>query len=661
MRNLDLGLRWLGHPGTVAATVLLLVNDHLLKACWPGPLTGKVSDFAGLVVAPAVLGGGLAAAFPVRRGRLLVAACVISTGLGFALVKLTAPGAALASAVWSSVAGPSRVLADPTDLVALPALGLAWWIGRRTVVRRTDGDRPPAGTPRRLTPLGLVWALNPFAPRPRGPHAPRLTLRPTARHGEVEKGSPAARVPALLGRVRVLVAVPLALFAVAATTAGGEPDADPTVGVAQREAAWSTSLPSSLGIPSGAAVSGDRVVVVTEPGGMAVLDRHSGVSRWQREASSGSQQWRRIQVTRDAVLIFLDNAVQVLDLDTGRLARETAPVTGAAASWTTLFLSTCEPRCAIRAYDIGSGRLRWTHTRQSRSRGADVPAYWTELSADPAEAAPARPGRLAADRLRPLTAGETRVLIAGQYQGNGAYRTLALDAGTGKVLSEGATLADGERFTVGDDRSYLRWRTADPCEFAVTGYDVRGGAAKWTARIRPPGRDVATQPCDAWVPQVAAGALLAATPEGRPQALDLATGRVRWNGDNGTSPLATVGDVVVTRHDGQRRIAGHDLGTGDRRWISELPEDGDGGPEWVHRTLAAGERLGYQTTYQPAEGPERELTWVRHAVTGRVEWVGKGSNELLGAGGGALVTRGLWIHGDPPADRSAIQVRLFTL
>jgi hypothetical protein len=90
-------------------------------------------------------------------------------------------------------------------------------------------------------------------------------------------------------------------------------------------------------------------VVVTEPGGMAVLDRHSGVSRWQREASSGSQQWRRIQVTRDGVPVFLDNAVQVLDLDTGRLAREMAPVTSAAASWTTLFLGTCEPRCAIQA------------------------------------------------------------------------------------------------------------------------------------------------------------------------------------------------------------------------------------------------------------------------------------------------------------------------
>ncbi len=43
---------WLSHPVTVVAALVLLLNDHLLKHAWPGPVTGKLSDVAGLVVAP---------------------------------------------------------------------------------------------------------------------------------------------------------------------------------------------------------------------------------------------------------------------------------------------------------------------------------------------------------------------------------------------------------------------------------------------------------------------------------------------------------------------------------------------------------------------------------------------------------------------------------
>ena len=48
-------LAWLAHPVTVAALVVLLVNDHLLKYAYPGWVTGKLSDVAGLVLAPALL------------------------------------------------------------------------------------------------------------------------------------------------------------------------------------------------------------------------------------------------------------------------------------------------------------------------------------------------------------------------------------------------------------------------------------------------------------------------------------------------------------------------------------------------------------------------------------------------------------------------------
>ncbi len=121
-------LRWLGHPLTIGATTVLLLNDHVFKPAWPGLVTGKLSDFAGLVAAPPVLGLLLGLFL---AGRTAAAAAVLVTGAGFALVKLTAAGAGAASAVWSVVNGPSAILADPTDLVALPALGLSWWAWRR--------------------------------------------------------------------------------------------------------------------------------------------------------------------------------------------------------------------------------------------------------------------------------------------------------------------------------------------------------------------------------------------------------------------------------------------------------------------------------------------------------------------------------------------------
>ncbi|GIH93848.1 hypothetical protein ACFFMN_16145 [Planobispora siamensis] len=106
---------------TVIATFVLLINDHLLKHLWPGLVTGKLSDLAGLMVAPPLL----------ALARVPALAAVIATGLGFTLVKTTQAGAEAASQAWTLLAGPSRVLADPTDLITLPALAAAWLIWRR--------------------------------------------------------------------------------------------------------------------------------------------------------------------------------------------------------------------------------------------------------------------------------------------------------------------------------------------------------------------------------------------------------------------------------------------------------------------------------------------------------------------------------------------------
>ncbi|MEV6487344.1 hypothetical protein AB0M20_01710 [Actinoplanes sp. NPDC051633] len=112
---------WFGHPVTVVALLVLVVNDHVLKGAYPGVVTGKLSDAAGLVLAPPLL------ALLVRRP----AAALWSVAVGFSLVKSSGYAAALASGLWSVVHGPSSVIrADWTDLLTLPFLGVAWWAYR---------------------------------------------------------------------------------------------------------------------------------------------------------------------------------------------------------------------------------------------------------------------------------------------------------------------------------------------------------------------------------------------------------------------------------------------------------------------------------------------------------------------------------------------------
>jgi hypothetical protein len=128
----------------MAAVALLLLNDHVLKTAWPGSLTGKLSDFAGLAFFPLFLQaaweiGCLAYRRPVTRSQRVLFAATVLTVVGFTLVK-TLPlcaegyryglsalrwpfGAFLEMAHGGPLHGIGRVsfVRDPSDLVALPA------------------------------------------------------------------------------------------------------------------------------------------------------------------------------------------------------------------------------------------------------------------------------------------------------------------------------------------------------------------------------------------------------------------------------------------------------------------------------------------------------------------------------------------------------------
>lgn len=138
------------HPVVVGAIAMLLVNDHWLKAAWPGFVTGKISDVAGLVFFPLFVQAAVELALWVLgalRGpdrRVLIGA-VVATGVGFALIQVWPAasdayrwGLGLLQWPFLSVAAggvqPVRMVhltPDVSDLLALPALVLPLWLGWR--------------------------------------------------------------------------------------------------------------------------------------------------------------------------------------------------------------------------------------------------------------------------------------------------------------------------------------------------------------------------------------------------------------------------------------------------------------------------------------------------------------------------------------------------
>jgi hypothetical protein len=129
----------LSHPISMAALIVLLVNDHVLRRMSPSWLTGKLGDFAWLIFAPFLLAVILARLAPGRlrrRDEWIGRAAIIITGLVFALAKTVPAFHALTIKVLETLTGwPNILRLDPTDLIALPALLVAWRVWGQSATR----------------------------------------------------------------------------------------------------------------------------------------------------------------------------------------------------------------------------------------------------------------------------------------------------------------------------------------------------------------------------------------------------------------------------------------------------------------------------------------------------------------------------------------------
>jgi hypothetical protein len=116
------------------AVALLGVNDAVLKAQFHNAITGKLSDFAGCFFLPLYTSALVKLAAPrLKLGRRLS----IGVATTLAIFVPASLSRSAADAICAAVAmvgeplgfGPFWIAADPTDLIALPFVALAYLYG----------------------------------------------------------------------------------------------------------------------------------------------------------------------------------------------------------------------------------------------------------------------------------------------------------------------------------------------------------------------------------------------------------------------------------------------------------------------------------------------------------------------------------------------------
>jgi hypothetical protein len=145
------------YPLPLASLAVLVLNDHYLKRAHASFWTGKLSDFAGFLLAPLVLQAAFELASAWRSGqppraasanRALVLA-ILTTSIVFSLPELWPPAELAYRYGYAALQWPFRAClwllregrapafapvvstADPSDLLALPMSYVAYLVGRQ--------------------------------------------------------------------------------------------------------------------------------------------------------------------------------------------------------------------------------------------------------------------------------------------------------------------------------------------------------------------------------------------------------------------------------------------------------------------------------------------------------------------------------------------------
>lgn len=141
------------HPISLSALAVLLINDHLLKGAGllPDIVTGKLSDFAGLLFFPLLLAALLERVLGHTPTRRTVVVLCLLTGIGFSALQLSPPITELYRHALGTLFGPQhvRVTPDPTDLLALVVLPFTYVLW----ATHTQKQQRPLTSPELACPL----------------------------------------------------------------------------------------------------------------------------------------------------------------------------------------------------------------------------------------------------------------------------------------------------------------------------------------------------------------------------------------------------------------------------------------------------------------------------------------------------------------------------
>ncbi len=148
------------HPVPIAAIALLVLNDHWLKYAYPGVLTGKLSDVAGMIFFPLLLQALVELVdrrSPFRPRRSVLLGSAMATAGVFAATNLSATAAdayrtGLGAVQWpfravlAGLSGESipelarvHLTQDPTDVWTTPFVLVAVVVGWNRAPREGSG------------------------------------------------------------------------------------------------------------------------------------------------------------------------------------------------------------------------------------------------------------------------------------------------------------------------------------------------------------------------------------------------------------------------------------------------------------------------------------------------------------------------------------------
>ena len=122
MKNslLQHALNSLAHPVSIGAAIFLLFNALIWQRFWPSWWTGKIGDFAWMVIGPFLVVLLLVLCLPTffRDNFFVGISAVFITGAGFGLLKIWLPLNTLVTTWLGNLGFTLKLSADPSDLIS---------------------------------------------------------------------------------------------------------------------------------------------------------------------------------------------------------------------------------------------------------------------------------------------------------------------------------------------------------------------------------------------------------------------------------------------------------------------------------------------------------------------------------------------------------------